>query len=361
MSLQKAGEWVQALVIGAAGMAGIFLFHQWREGSRSSADYEITRKDDSRGRQVLHLGYFPAVTHAQAILGVSQGTFQRALGPDIALEATPFNAGPEAVEAIFAGSLDMAYVGANPAINAHVRSKGGGVRIIAGSASGGAALVVRGDANILSASDLRGKRLATPQLGNTQDVAARSWLLGKGLVPGKDVDVVPLKNPDQLAMMKRKDLDAVWTVEPWVSRLVREAGGRVFLDERELWPGGAFATTVLLVNTRYLKEHPDLIRRWLKAHVELTQWVLSRPDEARRIVNQELGRITGKALPDEVIADSFARIQFTWDPLTATIAESARRAFLQDFLGKVRPDLSGITDLRLLNEVLRDAGLAPLQ
>jgi len=361
MNLRKAGEWVQALVIGAAGMTGIFLFHQWREASHGSKGYEIQRRADPSGRKVLRLGYFPAVTHAQAVLGVSQGTFQKALGSEVAIEPNLFSAGPEAVEAIFAGSLDLVYVGANPAINAHVRSKGGAVRIIAGSASGGAALVVRGDANITSPSDLRGKRIATPQLGNTQDVAARSWLLGKGLVPGKDVDVVPLKNPDQLALMQRKDLDAVWTVEPWVSRLVREAGGRVFLDERELWPGGAFATTVLLVNTRFLNEHPDLIRRWLKAHVELTQWVTSRPDEARRIVNTELGRITGKALPDEVIADAFARIQFTWDPMAATIAESARRAFEQDFLGKVKPDLSGITDLRLLNEVLRDAGLAPLQ
>jgi NitT/TauT family transport system substrate-binding protein len=341
-------EIVQSASCAVIGVALLFLFHEWRP----ARNFEVARISDPDGRKVLRVGFFPTITHAQALIGLSNGAFRNALGPGVEVEAYPFSAGPAAVEALFGGSIDLAYVGPNPAINAYVRSRGGAARILAGGSSGGAALVVHGEI-----SDFRGQKLATPQLGNSQDVAARSWLRSQGLLPGRDVEVIPLKNPDQFSLFLRKEIHAAWTVEPWVSRMVREGGGKVFLDERSLWPGGAFASTVLLVNTRFLRDHPDLIRKWLRAHVEITREIVAHPEKARQAVNAELARIAGKGLREDVLADAFSRVAFTWDPLTGSIQESARRAFEEGFLGKTKPDLSGIQDLRLLNDVLQELGL----
>jgi NitT/TauT family transport system substrate-binding protein len=341
-------EIVQSASCAVIGVALLFLFHEWRPAK----EFEVARVPDPAGRKVLRVGFFPTVTHAQALIGLSNGAFRNALAPEVEVEAYPFSAGPAAVEALFGGSIDLAYVGPNPAINACVRSRGGAVRILAGGSSGGSALVVRGEI-----SDFRGKKLATPQLGNSQDVAARSWLRSQGLSPGRDVEVIPLKNPDQLSLFQRKEIHAAWTVEPWVSRLVHEGGGKVFLDERSLWPDGAFASTVLLVNTRFLRDHPDLIRKWLRAHVEITREIVAHPEKARKAVNAELARIVGKGLSEEVLTAAFSRVAFTWDPLIGSIQESARSAFAEGFLGKTKPDLSEIQDLHLLNDVLKEFGL----
>ena len=221
---------------------------------------------------VIRVGAFPNITHPQAMVGKANGWFEKAMGSQVKIDWKSFNAGPSAIEALFAGAIDMTYVGPNPAINGYVRSNGQALRIVAGATSGGAALVVRNDSGIQKAQDFHGKRIASPQMGNTQDVALRAWLKSNGLKTndkGGDVQVIPIANPDQLTLFLKKELDGAWAPEPWASRLIREANGRLFLDERTLWPNGQFITAHLIVSTKFLKEHPDLVKKWLAAHVEL--------------------------------------------------------------------------------------------
>jgi len=239
----------------------------------------------------MRIGYFPNITHSQAMIGIADGTFQRALGDNVKLDAKVFNAGPSAIEAMFAGQLDLTYIGPNPAINGYVKSKGEALRIIAGATSGGAVLVVRNDAGITSAADFRGKKIASPQLGNTQDVALRAWLMRQGFKlkeQGGDTQVIPTENPNILTLFLKKEIDAAWVPEPWGARLVREANGIVFLDERDLWDKRQFVTAHIIVSTKFLKDHPDLVRCWLAAHVELTQRINADPVSAKQKLNTEI-------------------------------------------------------------------------
>ncbi|MCX7886890.1 MAG: ABC transporter substrate-binding protein [Verrucomicrobiae bacterium] len=322
--------------------------------------------DKTNPTSVLRVGHFPNITHAQAVIahGMSRrgrGWFEQRLGSDVKIHWMVYNAGPSAMEAIFARSLDLAYVGPNPAINAYLKSRGNEIRIVAGACSGGAALVVQGDGRIRTDADFRGKRVGTPQLGNTQDVAARAWLLSKGLrvsLHGGDVQVLPTANPDQLTLFQKGELDAVWTVEPWVSRLVREANGKIYLEESTLWPQtqGRYVTTHLVSSVRLLKQNPALLKRWIAAHVELTHWILANPDEAKRILNEELHAETHRSIPKEILDAAWKRLELTYDPIRASLLKSAEDAHRVGFLPQ-KPDLSGIYELGLLNEVLREKGL----
>ncbi|HEY8492105.1 MAG TPA: ABC transporter substrate-binding protein [Dehalococcoidia bacterium] len=310
----------------------------------------------------LRLGYFPNLTHAQPLVGLARGTFQEHLGPDATLETKTFNAGPSAIEALFAGEIDAAYIGPNPAINGYVRSNGKDLRIVAGAVSGGALLVVRPAAQIQRPADLAGKRLASPQLGNTQDVALRAYLQAHGLAAreqGGSVTVVPTANPDILTLFRKGEIDGAWVPEPWATRLVQEAGGQIFLDERELWPGGTFATTLLVVRTRFLEEHPDAVHHLLRAHVETTRFIQDHPDEAKLLINQGIQELTGQALPQAVIDGAWGHLEVTYQPMVASLTKAADDAFALGFLGEKRPDLSGIYALDPLNAVLRDLGLPP--
>jgi NitT/TauT family transport system substrate-binding protein len=313
---------------------------------------------------VVRVGAFPNITHAQPMIGKANGWFEKAMGPNVKIEWNSFNAGPSAIEALFAGAIDMTYVGPNPAINGYVRSNGEALRIIAGATSGGAALVVRGDSGINKAEDFHGKRIASPQMGNTQDVALRAWLKSQGLKTrdkGGDVQVMPIANPDQLTLFLKKEIDAAWAPEPWASRLVHDAGGRIFLDERTLWPRGQFLTTELVVSTKFLQAHPELVKKWLKGHVELTDWINGHAAEAKQILNQQIQKETGKALAPPVLDDSFSRLQVTYDPLREQLLRAAQLAFDAGFLGRQMPDLSRIYDLTLLNQVLTQEGKKAIQ
>jgi NitT/TauT family transport system substrate-binding protein len=313
---------------------------------------------------VVRVGAFPNITHPQAMIGKSDDWFAKALGPDVKIEWKSFNAGPSAIEALFADAIDMTYVGPNPAINGYVRSNGEALRLIAGATSGGAALVVRSDSGINGPKDFHGKRIASPQQGNTQDVALRAWLKSQGLQTrdkGGDVDVMPIANPDQLTLFLKKEIDAAWAPEPWASRLVHEANGRIFLDERTLWPNGQFLTTGLVVSTKFLKAHPDLVKKWLRAHDELTDWINGHTPEAKQILNQQIQKETGKALGADVLNDSFARLQVTYDPLRGPLLRAAQSAFDAGFLGRQMPDLSRLYDLTPLNQVLTEEGKRPIQ
>jgi NitT/TauT family transport system substrate-binding protein len=313
--------------------------------------------DASSGKPIiLRLGYFPNVTHAPAIVGVEEGILAEALGPDVTLEPSYFNAGPEAIEALFGEAIDATFIGPNPAINAYAQSGGEAIRIIAGATSGGAFLVVR--PGIKTAQDLRGATLATPQLGNTQDVALRAWLAKQGLstdtTGGGDVSVLPQSNADTLRAFQAGDIDGAWVPEPWATRLIDEGGGVVLVDERDLWPAGLYVTTHLIVRTEFLDEHPDLVERLLRGHIEAVGFVNTSPTEAQAATNDGIEAITGARLPDEVIAAAWKNLTFTWDPIASSLRRSADDAVEVGLLEPV--DLSGIYDLGILNRLLAEAG-----
>src|SRR5437588_1528140 len=312
----------------------------------------------------IRIGAFPNIPHTQAMVGKANGEFEKTMGPGVKIDWKTFNAGPAAIEALFAGAIDMTYIGPNPTITGYVRSNGEALRVIAGAASGGAALIVRNDAGIQKPGDFHGKKIASPQLGNTQDVALRSWLRANGLKStdkGGDVQVIPLANPDQLTLFLKKQLDAAWAPEPWATRLIREGNGRLFLDERTLWPNQQFVCANLIVSTKFLKDHPDLVKNWLRAHVELTEWINGHLPAAKKILNQQIQKETGKALPDAVLDEAFGRVQVTYDPLRYSLLSSAKSAFEAGFLGRQMPDLSNLYDLSLLNQVLSEKGKKAIQ
>ncbi|MGH3752643.1 MAG: ABC transporter substrate-binding protein [Pseudonocardiaceae bacterium] len=300
----------------------------------------------------LRLGYFANVTHAAALIGVDRGLVARELGATT-LRTQIFDAGPAAVEALFGGALDAAYIGPNPAINAFGQSDGKAIRIIAGATSGGAQLVVR--PGISTAQDLRGTTLASPELGNTQDVALRAWLTQQGLRNsvrgGGDVTITPTKNSDTLQLVKSGTLDGAWVPEPWASRLVLEAGATVLVNERDLWPDGQFVTTHLIVRTEFLENHPQTVEALLRGHVEAVQWAAQNPAEAKTVVNDGIKALTGKPLTPEVIDRAWQNLTVTVDPVAASLQHSADSAVTAG-VAKEKVDLHGIYELSTLNRIL---------
>ena len=308
---------------------------------------------------VLRIGYFSNINHAQAVIGLGNGDFQKELG-DVKIETQVFNAGPSAIEALFANRVDVTYVGSNPAINGYIKSDGQGLRIIAGAASGGAVFVVRNDAGINSAADFAGKKFASPQIGNTQDVALRSYLLKNGYKTtenGGSVQVIPANNPDILTLMTKKEIDGAWVPEPWGAKLVKEANGKILVDERDLWSNGKFVTSQLVVRTDYLKNHPDVIKKLLQAHVDETIWINNNKDQVDQVFNTQLEKLTGKTIPNDELQDAFSRLEITYDPIKESLYKSANDAFDLGFLGDKKPDLSNIYDLTFLNQVLEEKNL----
>jgi NitT/TauT family transport system substrate-binding protein len=309
----------------------------------------------------LRLGHFPNITHAQAVIAHATGEYEKAVG--VPIRWTTFNAGPSAIEAIFANAIDATFIGPNPAINGYIKSRGKSFQIVAGCASGGAALVVRADAGIQNEKDFDGKIVATPQLGNTQDVAARVWFQEKGYrlkEKGGKLTILPLSNPDQLLMFQKKEIHAAWTVEPWVSRLELEAGGRILLEEKDLWKNGRYVTTHLIVSRDFLKVNRPLVKKLIQAHVELTQRLNGGREKAIPVLNAELKKETSKELQGAVIRRAMERVEFTWDPVRDSLLKSAEDAFRVGFLS-ASPDLRDIYDLSVLNEVLKEKGLPQIK
>lgn len=310
--------------------------------------------------ETLRLGYFPNVTHASAVLGVADGTFQEALG-DTTLETTTFNAGPAAIESLLSGAIDATFIGPNPAINAFVKSNGDALRIVSGATNNGAAFVVKTDIN--GPEDLKGKTLATPQLGGTQDVALRKWLLDNGLkvqtTGGSDVDIVNQENSQTLDLFKSGEIDGAWLPEPWASRLVLEAGGKTLLDEKTLWPDEQFQTTILISSRQFLEEHPETIQALIKGEIAETEAIEANPTQAQTDLNKAIGELTGKPLADNTIQAAFANIKPTWDPLAGTLNTIAENGVEAGTLAEV-PNLDGIYDLTQLNKVLVAAGKPPV-
>ena len=292
-------------------------------------------------KTVIRVGHFPNITHVQGLVAHNlsrqgKGWFEARLGSDVEIQWFTYNAGPSAMEAIFARSIELTYVGPGPALNAYARSRGDEIRIIAGAANGGAALLVQPNSNLKVPADFKGKKIATPQLGNTQDISCRAWLASGGLKItqlGGDAAVLPTQNPDQLLLFQQKKIDAVWTVEPWVSRLETEAGGKVLVEEPET------ATTVLVSSAKFLNENRELARKFLQAHRELTDWILKNPEEAQRIAKAELLAETRTDMPAELIARAWKRITFTSEIPRASVQTFVVNSQKAGFMRTV-PDLS---------------------
>jgi NitT/TauT family transport system substrate-binding protein len=283
-----------------------------------------TYNSNAEDKVTLRFGHFPNITHAQGVIAHAfsregKGWFEQRLGPNVEIQWFTYNAGPSAMEAIFAGSLDVTYVGTGPALNAHFKAKGDEIRVISGAANGGAALVVKPDGPIKAPADFRGKRIATPQMGNTQDIACRAWLKAQGFKvtqTGGDVLVVPTANPDQLGVFQSGTVDGVWTVEPWVTRLETDANAKVFVEDKDC------ITTWLVSSVKFLNEHKDLAKKIVAANQELTEWIKTHPDDAQKMLIAELKAETRTDVPADSVAHAMKRIELTTE-VSPTLLEKA--------------------------------------
>jgi NitT/TauT family transport system substrate-binding protein len=311
----------------------------------------------------VNLGFFPNVTHAPALVGIGEGLIQSELGDGVELNTFTFNAGTDAIEAFFAGAIDITLIGPNPAINGFAQSKGEALRIVSGSTSGGAYFVVKPD--ITSADQLGGKTVASPSLGNTQDVALRAWLADQGYETtpegGGDVTILPQSNATTLESFVSGQIDGAWVPEPWATRLILEGGGHVLVDERDLWPetNGEYVTTHVIVRTEYLEQHPDLVKAVLAGLADAIDAIDSDPQTAQATVIDQIEQITAQRPSEDVVAKSFENLTFTLDPIAASLQKSADDAIAVGLLDPV--DLTGIYDLTLLNEVLEARGKSPIE
>ncbi|MFF7155079.1 aliphatic sulfonate ABC transporter substrate-binding protein [Streptomyces sp. NPDC008139] len=304
----------------------------------------------------VRIGYFPNLTHATPLVGLKEGIFQKELGATTVKELT-FNAGPEEIEALNAGSIDIGWIGPSPAINGYTKSNGASLKIISGSASGGVKLVVNPD-KIKSLDDVKGKKIATPQLGNTQDVALLNWIKSKGwkvdAQSGKgDVSVVRTDNKITPDAYKQGSIDGAWVPEPTASKLVAE-GAKVLLDESTLWPDNKFVITNVIVSQKFLKAHPDVVEAVLRGSVNTNAWIAANSDKAKADANDQLKKLTQKALPANVLDPAWKSIQVLDDPLAKTAGEEAQHAVDAGLLKA--PKLNGLYDLTLLNKVLTADG-----
>jgi NitT/TauT family transport system substrate-binding protein len=340
---------IASLIIGTIIVTSIF----------SNAPDSVTESSIHTPSQILRIGYFPILNHAQALIGLAKGDFQKALGKETTIKPEVFDSGPPLIEALFANQIDLAYVGPNPTINGYVVSDGKALRIISGASSGGTVFVVRNDSGIKSIKDFENKRFATPQVGNTQDVALREYLLQNGYKTkdeGGRVDVISAQISDIFTLMLTKQIDGAWVPEPWGTKLVKEANGRIFLDERVLWPQGKYITANIIVRTDYLRDNPETVKKFLAAHIDETNWINSHKSEAMDIFNEQLKALTGHIIKPDELKQAWSRIEFTYDPLKPTLLKSADDSLKIGFL-RTPPNLTGIYDLALLNTVLEQKHL----
>ena len=312
--------------------------------------------DPGSGHVTLRLGLLANITHEPALVGLSKGYFTKDLGNGVTLKTTIFSSGTEETTAILAGQLDAAYVGPNPAIQAWQKSSGKAIKIISGATYGGASLVVK--PSISSAAQLKGKSIATPSLGNTQDVAARHWLKQHGLTTtptgGGDVSIKPIK-PNSAAVLEFKSgqIDGGWEPEPYATEMVLD-GGRRLVNEASLWPGGKFVTTNLVVTQSFLKAHPSAVNGLLKGQIQANGYIGSSPAAAAQAANNELNSLAGKAMPANVLTQSLKYLHFSNDPIASSLATDAKNA---QAVGLLQPvSLNGIYDLAPLNKLLQAAG-----
>ena len=324
----------------------------------------------------LNIGYFPNLNHAQAIIGLENGDFKRVISSDnnlknISINERVFSSGPAAIEALYSGQVDVAYVNPTSIIDGYILSGGDGFRIISGTSSGGASFIVRNNSGIESPSDLGGKKFASPQLGNTQDVALRKYLLDNGFKTvenGGNVTIINLKPAEIVSQFQNKEIDGAWVPEPVATILKQDYQGKILTDERDLWPDGKFVTGNIIVRTDYLEKNPDVIKKLLEAHVDETNWITERiqntnntqkVEEVITAFNKGLNKVTGKTYPDAQLKEALSRIDFTADPLSDSLLSITNDAKAQGFI-KIgtnwNDQFSKIYDLSILNQILSEKG-----
>jgi NitT/TauT family transport system substrate-binding protein len=297
-----------------------------------------------------------------ALVGVGNGTFKKDLGTNVNLQTKTFNAGPAEVQALLAGSIDIAFVGPSPAISGYTTSHGTALKVIAGASSAGVEFVVQANAKINGPADLAGKKIADPQKGGTQDVALRNYLAQHGLKSSDDggnVQVISTDNSSILTLFKTGKIDGAWVPEPWATRLVVEGKGKIFLNEGSLWPNGQFATTIVVVRQAFYNAHPDVVKNFLQAEVETVQYIKANVSAATQLANEQIEKITGSAMKADELPIAFQDLQVTYDPLASTINEQATRSYSLGFV-KSKPDLANFYNLGPLNAVLSSKGLATI-
>jgi NitT/TauT family transport system substrate-binding protein len=303
------------------------------------------------------IGYFPNLTHAPAVIGLADGHFQEALGADVEIKTATFNSGTEEIEALFAGGIDIGFIGPSPTVTGWQKSDGQALHVIAGAAANGAALVVR--EGIDTPEDLKGTVIATPSLGNTQDVAARYWLKEEGYETdtegGGDVSIQPQDNATALTALQNGDIDGAWVPEPWATRMVLDAGAHVLVNEPDLWEGGQFVTTNVIVRTAFLEEHPEAVSDFLEGLLATIDAIEADPSAAQATVASEIGAITGSTPNAEQLAAAWKNVVFTADPLASTLVEQAEHAIDLGLLEET--DLTGLYVLAPLNELLEARGM----
>ena len=323
-------------------------------GVPTSAATKISKPATAK---VVRIGFFANVTHTPALVAAQHKLFEKYLGLDkTKVEYVVFSAGPSAIEAMKGGAVDVTYIGPNPSIAGYVVTRGSLLKIISGSTANGAQLVVRDTINTVA--DLKGKKIASPQLGNTQDVALRTWLASQGfktsVLGTSDVTVIPTENAQSLALFQRGDIDGAWLPEPWASRLVLDAGAKVFLDEKTLWPNSKFLTTNIIAESSFLAKYPGTVSSILKAHIDATNYANKNPLLAQDDVQAQIEKWTGKRLADNVIKRAWSNLSFTWEPLASTLSKSADDAVDAGLLTSIGSrGLNGIYDISLLNKILK--------
>ncbi|MBI2643646.1 MAG: ABC transporter substrate-binding protein [Nitrosarchaeum sp.] len=305
----------------------------------------IVNSDETTHENKIRVAYFPNINHAVPIIGMEKGTFENQIGNNTVIEPILFDAGPQVIESIFAGSIDIAYVGPGPAINGFLKSEDHNVKILSGAASGGASFIVHPNSKIESVADFEGKRIAAPQIGNTQDISLRTYLSENGLKPaekGGSVIVLNISNPDIYTLFAKGDIDAAWVPEPTATILVQQLDGKRLFNEEELWPDNRFASVLLIAREEYVKQNPEIINKWLEAHKQTVDWINSNPEQTRIIFNQFMKKETGKSLPDKLVDESLSNLEITSDPIVSSIHTFAKRADSLGYLGRHGYSLDGI-------------------
>lgn len=296
----------------------------------------------------VRVGYFANLTHAQAVLGVSSGEYESAIAP-AKLTTRVFNAGPSLIEALFAGEIDIGYVGPGPVLAGYAKSRGQAIRVIAGAAANGVVIVAGKDSGINTLADLKGKKLVTPQLGNTQDISAKHYLLSD--LKQENVDnVLPVNNTEQLQLLVSGKIDAAWAPEPWGSRLIIEAGGKLIAEEKDLWPEKQFTLTLVVTTPKFLKEHPDVVAKVLRVHTQWTKRLNDDPAKYQPQLSAALLALTSKKLPPGVIEQALPRIKFTDEPLESTLSAMSQWSYEQKVISQPIK-LSGLVDTSILKQL----------
>ena len=299
--------------------------------------------DDSQNK--IRVAFFPSIVHAVPIIGMETQTFANNLNDGLDIEVKIFDSGPQVIESIFSNSVDIAYVGPGPVINGFLKSDGNDLKILAGAANGGASFVIQKNSGLELIENYSGKRVAAPQISNTQDVSLRHYLAENGLKSaekGGDVFVLNIANPDIYTLFAKGDIDGAWVPEPWATMLVEELNGVRLFDENEFWPENQFSSVLLIGRSDYIEKNPEIIKKWINANEKTVQWINNHPDESKKLYNEFLKSYMGRTLPENIVEKSFSNIIITSEPLENSVYTFAERADALGYLGRDGYTLDGI-------------------